>query len=312
MLGFVVRRLVATIPVLLVVTFVIFALLNLAGDPTHLLAGDTASADQIAEIRHAYGLDRALPVRYAMWLSSVLHGDLGRSLLSRQPVDHLIAQRLEPTLSLAACTMLVTVAAALPLGIAAAWRRDGWVDRIVTVGAVASFAIPIFVLAYVGIYVFALTLRWLPVQGFVDVRSGLGPFLAHMILPCLALSFGFIGWIAKVTRDSVLDVLAQDFIRTAAAKGADAYRILIVHALKNAAAPIVTILGVAMALLIGGVVVTETVFAIPGLGRLTVDAIAARDYPVIQGVVLVSALVYILVNLLVDVSYGLFDPRVRY
>jgi peptide/nickel transport system permease protein len=313
MLIYLAKRVIATIPVILIVALCIFALLNWAGgDPALLLAGDNASPEQIAAIRTAMGLDHSFFVRFGLWLGHVLRGDLGVSLLSRQPVVTLMAERVEPSLSLALCTLIFSVAVAIPLGIAAAARPGRWVDGIVTGISVIGFSIPVFVLSYVAIFVFALNLHWLPVQGYVSIREGIAPFLAHIALPSLSLSIAYIGWIAKVTRDSMVEVLQQDYIRTAAAKGAGTFRILFGHALKNAGAPIVTIVGIAFALLVGGVVVTETVFAIPGLGRLVVEAITQRDYPVIQGVVLFSSAAYIFVNLLVDLSYGFFDPRVRY
>lgn len=313
MLTYVLRRFASIVPVVLIVAFAIFALLNWAGgDPALLMAGESATAEQIDAVRQAYGLDHSFPVRYVLWLWNVVHGDLGTSLATKQPVTALIIQRLEPTIALALTTLAITVLVAVPLGIAAAWRRGSWIDALVGVAAVAGYSVPIFVLAYFAIYLFAIELRWLPVQGYASPSQGLVPFLRHMAIPATALSFGFIGWIAKVTRDSMLEVLSQDFVRTAVAKGAGVRRILLRHALRNAAAPVVTVIGLSLALLMGGVVVTETVFAIPGLGRLTVDAIGQRDYPVIQGVVLFSSATYILVNLLVDVSYVLIDPRVRY
>jgi peptide/nickel transport system permease protein len=313
MLLYVAKRVMATVPVVLIVALSIFALLNWAGgDPALVLAGDNASPEQIAAIRAAMGLDHAFFIRFALWLSHVLRGDLGVSLLSRQPVVTLMAERAEPSFSLALCTLIFSIAVAIPLGVAAAARPGRWIDGVVTGISVIGFSIPVFVLSYVAIFVFALTLHWLPVQGYVSINEGLAPFLAHIALPSLSLSVAYIGWIAKVSRDSMIEVLQPDYIRTAAAKGAGPLRILFGHALKNAGAPIVTIVGIAFASLVGGVVVTETVFAIPGLGRLVVEAITQRDYPVIQGVVLFSSAAYIVINLLVDLSYGLFDPRVRY
>lgn len=313
MISFIARRIASTVPVVLVVGFCIFALLNWAGgDPAVLLAGDTATPDQIAAVREAYGLQHAFPLRYLLWLWNIAHLDLGASLLTKQPVITLIGQHLEPTISLALCTLAITLAIATPLGIAAAWARGSWIDTLTTIISVVGYSAPIFVVSYFAIFVFSLELHWLPVQGYSSLGEGVGPFLLHMAMPSVALSIGFIGWIAKITRDSMMAVLSQDFIRAAAAKGAGTYRILIGHALKNASGPIVTVIGMSFALLMGGVVVTETVFAIPGLGRLTVDAITHRDYPVIQGVVLFSSATYIFVNLLVDVSYVVLDPRIRY
>ena len=312
MLIYLVKRVAATIPVIVIVALCVFALLNWAGgDPALRLAGDNASPQQIAAIRGAMGLDHSFFVRFGFWIAHVSRGDLGVSLLSREPVATLIAQRIGPTFWLALCALIVSVSVAIPLGIAASARPGRGIDGVVTGISVVGFSIPVFVLSYVGIYVFSLTLHWLPVQGYVAPGDGLASFFAHIALPSLSLSLAYVGWIAKVTRDSMVEVLQQDYIRTAAAKGAGTFRILFGHALKNAGAPIVTIVGIAFALLVGGVVVTETVFAIPGLGRLVVEAITERDYPVIQGVVLFSSATYILINLMVDLSYGIFDPRVR-
>jgi peptide/nickel transport system permease protein len=228
------------------------------------------------------------------------------------PVATLIGQRVEPTLALTLCTMIVAVGLAVPLGVLAAARAGGWLDRIVMAISVLGFSVPVFVIAYGLILLFAVQLEWLPVQGYRSYTDGWGPFISHMILPSVALGIVYMALIARITRATMLDVLAQDYVRTATAKGLAPPTMLVRHALKNAAVPIVTVIGIGVALLIGGVVVTETVFAIPGLGRLTVDAILRRDYPIIQGVTLLFSAVYVLVNLLVDLSYSLFDPRIRY
>jgi peptide/nickel transport system permease protein len=246
------------------------------------------------------------------WVWGLLHGDLGISIFTNLPVSKLIAQRVEPTITLTISTLIISVLAAIPMGVLAAWKAGGWIDRLVMVFAVLGFSVPSFVLAYLLIYVFAISTDLLPVQGFVSIRDGFWPFLSHIAMPSLALGMIFAALIARMTRASMLDVLAQDYIRTAQAKGLSNDRVLIGHALKNAAVPIVTIIGVSLALLISGVVVTETVFAIPGLGRLTVDAILRRDYPIIQGIILVFSAAYVLVNLLVDLSYTFLDPRIRY
>ncbi len=313
MWGFVIRRILATIPIMFLVAFFIFALLYVAGgDPAVMLGGDTATPEQLEAIRHNLGLDRPMLIRFGVWLVGVVQGDLGTSLLTRLPVSELIGQRIEATLSLTFCALLLSAGIAIPLGVMAAWRPGSVFDRLVNLAAVAGFSIPVFVLSYGVIYIFALKLRWLPVQGFVSISEGFWPFLRTMLLPSMALSLVFIGWIGRVTRDSTAEVIQQDYVRTAMAKGGGPYRVLSRHVLKNAAVPIVTVVGMAFASLMGGVVVTESIFAIPGLGRLTVDAIGQRDYPVIQGVVLLMSFIYILVNLLVDLSYVLFDPRIRY
>ena len=307
------RRILATIPVMLVVTVFVFALLRLApGDPAALIAGDNATTDDIDRVRAALGLDKPILVQLGIWVGSLLSGDLGTSIYSKLPVTHLIAQRLEPTLLLALTTLIVAVSLAVPLGVLAAWKAGTWVDRGVMLFAVLGFSLPVFWLGFLFIYGFSVKLQWLPVQGFTSPSDGFVPFLEHMVLPSLTLGMVYMALIARITRASVLEVLSQDYIRTAHAKGLGHGRVLWHHALKNASVPIVTIIGIGVALLIGGVVVTESVFAIPGLGRLTVDSILHRDYPVIQGIILVFSSVYVLVNLLVDLSYTYLDPRIRY
>ena len=313
MLGYVVRRLLATIPVIGMVAFFVFSLLYLTpGDPAAVIAGDIATVEDIERIRHTLGLDQPLLPRFWAWASAVLHGDLGISIFTNLPVTQLIGQRVEPTLSLALCTLIVAVLTAVPIGVVAAWRAGKLIDRLVMLFSVAGFSIPVFVLAYVLIYLFAIELDWLPVQGYTPLREGVWPWLRHLILPSMALGTIYIALIARITRATMLDVLAQDYVRTAHAKGLAPSAVLMRHALKNAAVPIVTIIGIGVALLISGVVVTESVFAIPGIGRLTVDAIIRRDYPIIQGVILLFSTIYVLVNLAVDLSYRLFDPRIQY
>ena len=313
MFAFVVRRLLATIPVMGVVALFVFSLLYFSpGDPAAIIAGDLATVDDIQRVRVALGLDQPFHVRFGTWLWAILNGDLGTSIFSGIPVSTLIGQRLEATISLSIVTLIFAVAVAIPLGVVSAWKAGGWIDRLVMGFAVFGFSVPVFVLGYLLIFLFALELDWLPVQGFTSIREGFWPFLRQLILPALALGTIYIALIARMTRAAMLDVLAQDYIRTANAKGLRTDKVLLGHALKNAAVPIVTVIGIGVALLIGGVVVTESVFAIPGLGRMTVDAILRRDYPIIQGVILMFAFVYVLINLLVDLSYTLFDPRIRY
>ena len=313
MFAYIIRRILATIPVMAVVAIFVFALLYLSpGDPAAIIAGDTATVDDIARIRAKLGLDQPFYIQFGDWIWRLLQGDLGISIFTNLPVAKLIEQRLEPTVALSLATLIVSVVAAIPMGVLAAWRAGSWIDRLVMVFAVLGFSVPVFVLAYMLIYVFAIRLDLLPVQGYVSITQGFWPFLSHIILPSIALGMIYAALIARITRASMLDVLAQDYIRTAQAKGLANQQVLIGHALKNAAVPIATIIGIGVALLISGVVVTETVFAIPGLGRLTVDAILRRDYPIIQGIILVFSGAYVLVNLLVDLSYTLIDPRIRY
>ena len=296
-----------------VVAFVVFLLLYLTpGDPAAILAGDAATSEDIAKIRAALGLDDPFLERFGQWLWRLLHGDLGISIFTNLPVTQLIGQRIEPTLSLTVCTLVISVLVAVPLGVVAAARAGSWVDRLVMAFSVAGFSIPVFVLAYALILLFSIELQWLPVQGYRPIRDGVWEWARHLVLPSIALGTVYIALIARMTRAAMLDVLAQDYVRTAQAKGLAPSAVLIGHALKNAAVPIATVVGIGIALLIGGAIVTETVFALPGIGRLTVDAILRRDYPIIQGVVLIFSAAYVLINLAVDLSYMLFDPRIRY
>jgi peptide/nickel transport system permease protein len=296
-----------------VVAIFVFSLLYLTpGDPAVVIAGDFATEQDIARIRERLGLNEPFLVRFGTWLWAVLRGDLGISIFTNLPVTTLVGQRVEATVALTLCTLFVSVVLAVPMGVVAAWRAGTWIDRAIMIFAVLGFSVPIFVLAYVLIFLVSIQLDLLPVQGYVSIREGFWPFLERMILPSLALGMTFMALIARITRASMLEVLSQDYIRTAQAKGLSTEKVLIRHALKNAAVPIVTIIGIGLALLIGGVVVTETVFAIPGMGRLVVDAILRRDYPVIQGIILIFSAVYVLVNLAVDISYTFFDPRIRY
>jgi peptide/nickel transport system permease protein len=313
LLAYIIRRLGATLVVMMVVAFVVFLLLYLTpGDPAAILAGDAATVDDIRRIREKLGLDQPFLIRFGEWLWALAHGDLGTSIFTNLPVTRLIGQRIEPTLSLTLLTLAIAVIVAVPLGVIAAAKAGTWADRAVMAFSVIGFSVPVFVIAYVLIMVFSIELDWLPVQGYRSFREDAWEWLRHLILPSIALGTVYIALIARITRASMLDVLAQDYIRTAQAKGLDTGSVLVGHALKNAAVPIMTIIGIGIALLIGGAIVTETVFAIPGIGRLTVDAILRRDYPIIQGVVLIFSGAYVLINLFVDLSYMLFDPRIRY
>jgi peptide/nickel transport system permease protein len=313
MFAYIVRRVLATIPVMLIVALFVFSLLYIApGDPAAIIAGDQATPQDVERIRASLGLDRPFVVRFGEWLWHVAHGDLGVSIFTNLPVTHMIAQRIEPTLSLMLLTVILSLLVAIPMGVIAAWKHGTWIDRLIMCTAVFGFSTPVFVIGYLLAYVFALWLDWLPVQGYTPISEGVWPFLQNLILPAVALGMIYIALIARITRATMLEVLSQDYVRTAKAKGVGQRAILFVHALKNAAVPIVTVVGIGVALLIGGAVVTESVFAIPGLGRLTVDAILRRDYPVIQGVVLLFSFIYVLVNLGVDLLYTLFDPRIRY
>jgi peptide/nickel transport system permease protein len=313
MWAYAIRRVISTIPVMAIVALFVFSLLYLApGDPAAIIAGDQATPADVERIRASLGLDRPFLVRFGEWFWHVLHGDLGVSIFTNLPVSHMIAQRIEPTVSLMLLTLTFAICFAVPMGVLAAWKQGQWIDRLVMVVAVLGFSVPVFVVGYVLAYTFALELDWFPVQGYTPISEGIGPWISNLALPTIALGSAFIALLARITRATMLEVLSQDYVRTARAKGVDQKSILFVHGLKNAAVPIVTIIGLGFAGLIGGAVVTESVFAIPGVGRLVVDAILRRDYPVIQGVVLMFSFVYVIVNLGVDLLYTVFDPRIRY
>jgi peptide/nickel transport system permease protein len=311
--AFIIRRLLSTLLVMGLVGVFIFLLLHLSpGDPAAIIAGDNATPTQIEAIRTSLGLNDPLHVQFGRWAVRVLNGDLGISIFSNVPVATLIAQRVWPTISLACTTIVLAVALALAAGVLAAWRAGRLADRLVMILSVVGFSVPVFVVGYLLIYVFAITLRWLPVQGYSPLAEGFWPWASHLILPSTALGLAYVALIARITRTAMLDVLAEDYMRTARAKGVATGPMLFKHALKSAGVPIVTVVGIGIALLIGGVVITETVFNLPGIGRLVVDAISKRDYPIIQGVILLFSGVYVIINLLVDLSYTLLDPRIRY
>ena len=311
-MGYLLRRLLATVPVMAVVAVVVFLLIHLSpGDPAALIAGDLATGEDIDKLRVALGLNQPLWQQFALWLGRLASGDLGTSIFTQVPVTQLLAQRLEPTASIAAFTMLLTLLVAVPLGTLAAYRAGSWIDRAVMLFAVLAFSVPMFMIGYLLVYTFAIQLAWLPVQGYSRFADGAGAWLRSLVLPCINLALVYIALVTRMTRATVLEVLHEDYIRTARAKGLAVLPVL-GHALRNAAIPIATTIGVGIALLIGGVVVTETVFAIPGVGRLVIDSVQRHDYPVIQSVLLLSAGVYVLINLLIDLSYRLFDPRIQY
>jgi peptide/nickel transport system permease protein len=313
MLGYIVRRILATIPVVTVVAVFVFLLLRLTGgDPAAIIAGDSATTQQVAEIRVKLGLERPIVQQFAIWVGRIVQGDFGESFFFKKQVAELIRDRLEPTAALAVCTLLLAVAVAVPLGVVAAAMRGTWIDRAVMGFAVLGFSVPVFVIGYLLIYLFAIQLAWLPVQGYQRLAEGFWGFLQRLILPSVTLAVIYVALIARITRTSVLEVLGTDHVRTARAKGLGEGAVLLRHVLRNAAVPIVTVIGLGVALLIGGVVVTESVYGIPGLGRLTVDAVLARDYPTVQAVILLFSVAYVLINLLVDLTYTFLDPRIRY
>ena len=313
MFFFIIKRIAATIPVMAVVALFVFLMLRLSpGDPAAVIAGDYASPEDIAKIRTQLGLDQPIIVQFSTWVWSLMQGNLGISIFSNLPVTKLIAQRLEPTLMLSLTTLIFAVVVAVPMGVIAAWKAGTWVDRLIMVFAVFGFSVPVFVLGYMMIFSFSMELGILPVQGYKSPFDDFWQFVRHITLPTITLSVIYIALIARIARASMLEVLEEDYIRTARAKGQTESRVLISHALKNASIPIVTIIGIGIALLIGGVVVTESVYNIPGLGRLVVDAILKRDYPIIQGLILMFSFVYIIINLVIDILYTILDPRIRY
>jgi peptide/nickel transport system permease protein len=313
MLAYIIRRLGSTVLVMVIVGVFVFLLLHLSpGDPAAIVAGDNASPAQIAQIRERLGLDDPLPIQFVRWAAGVVQGDLGVSIFSNEPVLKLIGERLEPTLSLTLTTLVFAVVLAVSFGVIAAARAGSLIDRALMGFSVLGFSVPVFVVGYLLVYVFSIQLRWLPVQGYSSISEGVWPWLERLILPTIALGMAYVALIARITRTSMLEVLSEDYIRTAKAKGVANRPLLLKHALKNAGVPIVTVIGIGVALLIGGVVITETVFNLPGVGRLVVDAISKRDYPIIQGVILLFSAAYVLINLLVDLSYTFLDPRIRY
>lgn len=313
MLAYLAQRVVMTIPVVGIVAIIVFLLLRLApGDPAVIMAGDTASQAQLAEIRTNLGLDQPIYLQFLYWLSELLQGNFGTSLHSHKPVAEMISARIGPTLSLAITTIVFSVLVAIPMGVYAAWTRGRLSDKLVMATAVLGFSIPVFVIGYFLIYLLSLKAGWFPVQGFVSLANNPLGFLRTATLPTLTLSTVYIALIARITRSSVLEVLGEDFVRTARAKGVPESKVMLRHALRNAAVPIITVIGSGAAFLIGGVVVTESVFNIPGLGRLVVESVLARDFPLIQSLILLLSLIYIVINLLVDLLYTVFDPRIRY
>lgn len=313
MFVYILKRILAAIPVMGFVALFVFLLLRLTpGDPAAIIAGDTATPEQLEAIRTSLGLNDPLAVQFFNWISQLLRGDFGTSILSGKPVIELIADRMEPTISLALTTITLSVLIAVPLGVIAAWKQGTLIDRFVMLLSVLGFSVPVFVIGYLMISLFSMQLGWFPVQGFRAIGEGMGPFFHRIALPTFTLTLLYIALIARITRTSMLEILGDDYVRTARAKGLPESRVLMRHALRNCSVPIITVIGIGFALIISGVVVTESVFNLPGLGRLTVDAVLSRDYPVIQAVILLASLIYVVINLLIDIAYVLLDPRIRY
>lgn len=312
MLTFIGGRLLATIPVMGMVAVIVFAILRLTpGDPAAIIAGDAATPGQVEQMRHHMGLDKPIYIQFFLWVGQLLQGDLGVSLITGVPVAEMIADRFGPSLAIGTTTIVFTVIIAIPLGVIAAWRQGTLLDRAVMAFSVFGFSTPVFVTGYLLIFFISIKLGWFPVQGYKPLAAGFWPFFQRLVMPTLALSTAYIALITRITRSSILEVMGEDYIRTARAKGLKESAVLIQHALRNAAVPIITIIGVGIGMLICGVVVTESVFNLPGLGRLVVEAMLARDYPVIQGLILLFSFIYILINLVVDLLYTMFDPRIR-
>lgn len=313
MTSYILRRLLATIPVVAFVMLFVFSLLYITpGDPAAILAGDQATQAEIEAIRNDLGLDRSFPVRFVEWSTGVLQGDFGTSIFTQLPVSTMILQRVEPTLSLMVITMLIAILIAVPLGVLAAWKHGSLIDRTIMLFAVLGFSVPVFVIGYILAWTFALQLGWLPVQGYTPFSEGPLRWLRSLLLPAFTLATFYIAIIARITRATMIEIMQQDYIRTARGKGVPERTVLFIHALRNASVPIITVIGIGITLVISGAVVIESVFALPGLGRLIVDSILRRDYPVIQAVILIFSFVYVIINLLIDLSYTIIDPRIRY
>lgn len=318
MLAYIIRRLLATIPVLVVVGLFTFFLLRFTpGDPAAVIAGNEATHEEYLEIRERLGLDDPIYVQLGKWAGRMLQGDFGDSIRSGKPVFELIRGRIGPSVSLTLATELIAILVAIPLGVLAAWKANSVIDRGVMVFAAIGFSVPIFWLGFImiwifGLWAFGLDNPILPVAGYSKITDGLGEYIRHLILPAASLGLVVIALIARMTRASVLEVLKEDYVRTARAKGITERAILIRHALRNASLPILTVVGLSLAGLLSGAVVTESVFAIPGLGRLAVEAIATRDYPIIQAMIILIGGFYVFINLAVDILYAFLDPRIRY
>jgi peptide/nickel transport system permease protein len=313
MTGYVIRRVFSVIPVLAVVALIVFALIRIApGDPAAIIAGHEATMEEVEGIREALGLNEPMHVQLFIYAADILRGDLGKSILSKHEVSHLIAQRVVPTLSLAILTEVIAIFIAIPLGVLAAWKANTWIDRVVMIIATLGFSVPVFWLGFLMIWLFAVKLGFFPAAGYVAPSEDLWRWFHRLIMPSVATGVIIMALVTRMTRATVLETLREDYVRTARAKGLAENVVLIRHALRNAALPIITVIGLGVAALLSGLVVTESVFAIPGLGRLLLNAILARDYPIIQGAILVTSTVYVFINLLVDLSYAYFDPRIRY
>jgi peptide/nickel transport system permease protein len=312
MTAYILRRLVMLVPVLIVVGVVVFGLVHLTpGDPAAVILGDRATPEDIARLRDQLGLNDPLPVQFVHWFGNVLRLDFGESIFLGEPVTQALLDRVQPTALLTLYALSIQVLIGIPAGVLAAVRYNSPVDRALTVMAISGSAIPTFFLGILLILIFAVRLRWLPSGGYVPFGEDPVAHVKGMLMPAFALGFSAAGLLARLVRSSMLDVLREDYVRTAFAKGLPEQLVIVRHALRNALIPALTVIGISLGALLGGAVVTETVFTIPGMGRLVVQSIARRDYPVIQGAIIAIAMTYVLVNLVVDVLYVYIDPRVR-
>lgn len=313
MLRYIVGRLIGTLPVLFLVSLLTFLMIHLTpGDPVRLMLGDDATADAIAALNQKLGLDQPLPIQYVRWLGEVVTGDLGESIRTRQPVLEAVGSRLPVTLELSVLSMIIAVALGIPTGIIAAIRRNSAADVASTTLALTGISIPNFFLGIVLILVFSEWLGWLPPSGYVPFLEDPAQNIKLMLMPSFALGTALAGTISRMMRSSLLEVLGADFVRTARAKGLSEPRAILGHAVKNALLPVVTIIGLQMGTVLGGAILTETIFALPGIGRLVVDSIFARDFPIVQGVILFLALIRIASSLVTDLIYARLDPRISF
>ena len=312
MTAYILRRLVLLIPVMIVVGVVVFALVHLTpGDPAAVILGDRATPEDIQRLRDQLGLNDPLPVQFVRWFGDMLRLDFGESIFLGEPVTRALLDRVQPTVLLTLYALSIQILIGIPVGVLAAVRHNSPLDRVLTVIAISGSAIPTFFLGILLILIFAVRLRWLPSGGYVPFGEDPAAHFKGMLLPAFALGFSAAGLLARMVRSSMLDVMREDYVRTAFAKGLPEQLVIVRHALRNALIPALTVLGISIGALLGGAVVTETVFTIPGMGRLVVQSIARRDYPVIQGAIVAIAMTYVLVNLIVDVLYVYIDPRVR-
>lgn len=313
MLKFILHRALATVPVLFLLSLIVFSLIHLIpGDPVQIMLGEENDPHALQALRRELGLDRPIVEQFLRWLWRLLQGDFGRSLRSHQPVLEAIGERLPVTIELTVLAMLISLSIALPAGVISALRRNSVLDVLSTMTALTGVSIPNFFLGILLIVAFAQELQWLPSSGYVSPQESLALNLKTMLLPAVTLGTGLAAIVMRMTRSSLLEVLRHDYVLTARAKGLAESGVVLRHALKNALLPVTTILGLQMGTLLGGAVLTETIFALPGLGRLVVDSIFARDFPIVQGVILFLALTRITCNFVVDITYALLDPRIRY